>query len=117
MTRRATLPILSELRSASSPANQVKALKDLKNELIGHEQKKELWIGLGILKTLARILNSHNGHAKKSHKDGNASDGQEEDGSINPDEVEAQLQATIVLGSLAYGQWRTWTLADSLTKF
>jgi len=106
MTRRATLPILSELRSASSPASQVKALKELKNELIGHEQKKEVWIGMGVLTPLARILSSHKGDGKKKHRDINVSDDQEEkDGNAVPIEVEAQLQAIIVLGSLAYGQW------------
>ena len=104
MTRLATLPILSELRSASSPASQVKALKELKNELIGHEQKKELWIGLGVLTPLARILNSHKGNGKKKHRDINGSDSQWKDRSINTDEEEARLQAIIVLGSLAYGQ-------------
>ncbi len=58
MIRPSTPPILSELQEASSAASQVKALKELKNELIGHEHKKELWIQLGVLTVLARILNS-----------------------------------------------------------
>lgn len=104
MTRRATLPILSELRSASSPASQVKALKDLKNELIGHKQKKESWIEMGVLMPLARILNCHSDDGKKKHRAINVSDDPGSDGHINSHEVEAQLQAIIVLGSLAYGQ-------------
>ena len=104
MIRPSTPPVLSELRSASSPAGQVKALKDLKNELIGHEQKKEIWIGLGVLIPLARILNSHKSNGKKKHRDINGFDGQWKAQSAQTEEEEARLQAIIVVGSLAYGQ-------------
>lgn len=104
MTRRPTLPVLSELKSASSPAGQVKALKDLKNELIGHEQKKKLWIGMGVLTPLARILASYERNGQTKRRDANALSGQNEDGSIDADETEVQFQTIIVLGSLAYGQ-------------
>lgn len=104
MTRPSTPPILSELRSASSPASQVKALRDLKNEVIGHEQKKEIWVGLGILTPLARILNSHKGSGKRKHRDTNASGSQPALKVVKSDEEEARLQAIIIIGSLAHGQ-------------
>ena len=104
MIRPSTPLILSELRSASSSGGQVKALKDLKNELIGHEQKKELWIGLGVLTPLAGILNSYKANGKKKHRDINVSDGQWKAQNIHAGEEEARLQAIIVVGSLAYGQ-------------
>ena len=104
MTRRATSPILSELKSASSPAGQIKALRDLKNELIGHEQKKELWVGMGVLTPLARVLDLQKGGGKKKNRDFDAPDDQINHDSVETNGVEAQLQAIIVLGSLAYGQ-------------
>ena len=104
MTRPSTPPILSELRSASSPASQVKALRDLKNELIGHEQKKELWIGLGVLAPLGRILNSHKGNGKKKHRDVNGTGNKSKGRGFGTEEEEARLQAIIVVGSLAHGQ-------------
>ena len=104
MTRRPTLPVLSELKNASSPAGQVRALRDLKNELIGHEQKKKLWIGMGVLPPLARILTSYEGNGQTTYRDTDALDGQVGDGSIESNEIEARLQTIIVLGSLAYGQ-------------
>ena len=104
MTRPSTPPILSELRSPSSPASQVAALRALKNEIIGHEQKKEMWIGLGVVPPIARVLNTHKGSGKRRHREVNG-------GVRHPDrragrtdeEEEARLQAIIIVGSLAYG--------------
>ncbi|KAL9125147.1 MAG: hypothetical protein Q9217_005604 [Psora testacea] len=103
MTRPSTPPILSELRSASSPASQVKALRQLKNELIGHEQKKEMWVGLGILTPLVRILNSYKGDGKRKPRDTDGDRNQEEAARPRTREEEARLQAIIIIGSLAHG--------------
>lgn len=106
MTRPSTLPILSELRSPSSPAGQVAALRALKNEIIGHEQKKEMWIGLGVLELLVRILNSHKGSGKRRPRELYAHINQPKRKASNrTDEEEARLQAIIILGSLAYGEY------------
>ena len=101
MTRPSTPPILSELRSASSPASQVAALRALKNEVIGHEQKKEMWVGLGVLAPIARILNTHKGNGKRRHRD--VSTNQSKHRASRSDEEEARLQAIIIVGSLAHG--------------
>lgn len=104
MTRPSTPPILSELRSASSPASQVAALRALKNEIIGHEQKKEMWVGLGVLAPIARILNTHKGNGKRRHRDVvNNSTNQSKQRGGRSDEEEARLQAIIIVGSLAHG--------------
>ncbi|KAK4698024.1 armadillo repeat-containing protein 8, partial [Lecanoromycetidae sp. Uapishka_2] len=103
MTRPSTPPILSELRSASSPASQVAALRALKNEVIGHEQKKEMWIGLGVLAPISRILNTHRVNGKKRHRDVNGSRSHSKQRGGRPDEEEARLQAIIIVGSLAHG--------------
>lgn len=103
MTRPSTPPILSELRSASSPTSHVNALRALKNELIGHDQKKEMWIGLGVLAPILRILNTHKGDGKRRHRDVYSSRSQSKQRSGGSDEEEARLQAIVIVGSLANG--------------
>lgn len=103
MTRPSTPPILSELRSPSSPASQVAALRALKNEIIGHEQKKEMWIGLGVVPPIARVLNTHKGSGKRRHREAPAGLRYPDRRAGRTDEEEARLQAIIIVGSLAYG--------------
>lgn len=103
MTRPSTPPILSELRSPSSPASQVAALRALKNEIIGHEQKKEMWIGLGVVAPIARVLNTHKGSGKRRHREVPAGPRYPDRRAGRTDEEEARLQAIIIVGSLAYG--------------
>ena len=103
MTRPSTPPILSELRSPSSPASQVVALRALKNEIIGHEQKKEMWIGLGVVTPIARILNTHRSGGKRKHRDVTGSVDPFNRNASRTDEEEARLQAIIIVGSLAHG--------------
>lgn len=104
MTRPSTPPILSELRSSSSAAGQVAALRALKNDIIGHEQKKEMWIRLGVLAPIARILNSHKGSGKKRHREINGGAPHPKRRGSAADEEEARLQAIVVVGSFAHGQ-------------
>ena len=104
MTRPSTPPILLELRSSSSAAGQVAALRALKNEIIGHEQKKEMWIRLGVLAPLARILNSYKGSGKRRHREINGGAPHAKRRSSSADEEEARLQAIVVVGSFAHGQ-------------
>lgn len=98
MTRAAAPPILLQLHGAESVSAQTRALRTLKNELIGHDQRKERYIADGIIPTLAQVLISR------------------WPGRTEPDEVSSQdrvsqkaeyydvcLQATLVVGSLAQG--------------
>ncbi|KAI4161705.1 MAG: hypothetical protein LQ342_004713 [Letrouitia transgressa] len=103
MNRASTPPILSELRSSTSPAIQVAALRSLKNEIIGHGQKKEMWIGLGVLEPLARILNSSKRSGKKPFRDANGLSHHPTAQEARSDEEEARLQAIIIIGILAHG--------------
>ncbi|KAL8726643.1 MAG: hypothetical protein Q9166_006602 [cf. Caloplaca sp. 2 TL-2023] len=103
MTLPITPPILSELRSPTSPASQVNALRALKNEIIGHEQKKRMWVGLGVLAPLARILNTPRANGKRRESNGNRSAHQGKTAFGRTDEEEARLQAIIIVGSLASG--------------
>ena len=62
-----------------------------------------MWIGLGVLAPIKRILNSHKGSGKKKHRDGNGDPKQTKRKGSRTDEEEARLQAIIIIGSLAHG--------------
>ena len=49
-------PILLQIKSARQPAEQVVALRALKNDLVGHVQKKEAWVRHGALEPVVKIL-------------------------------------------------------------
>jgi hypothetical protein len=104
MTRPSTPPILSELISSSSAAGQVAALRALKNDIIGHEQRKEIWIRHGVLEHIARILNTHKGSGKKRYREVNGGASHPKRRGSTTDEEEARLQAIAVVGSFAHGQ-------------
>ena len=104
MTRPSTPPILAELQSASSPASQIQALRKLKNEVIGHEQKKQNWVELGVLPPLVRILNSYKGDGKRKARNSVGGIRRQLAKEVRTEEEEARLQAVIIVGSLAHGQ-------------
>ncbi|KAL1601462.1 hypothetical protein SLS60_006377 [Paraconiothyrium brasiliense] len=56
MGRSTIPPALIELSNPSSPEAQLNALRNLKNEIVGHEQRKELAVVHGIVKPLAGLL-------------------------------------------------------------
>ncbi|KAL8683957.1 MAG: hypothetical protein Q9186_000168 [Xanthomendoza sp. 1 TL-2023] len=103
MTLPTTPPILSELRSSTTSASQLTALKTLKNDIIGHGQKKRMWIGLGVLPALARILSTPRANGKRRESNGNRSAHPGKAVFGRTDEEEARLQAIIIVGSLASG--------------
>lgn len=98
--------LLLELQQPASLAALTASLRRLKNELVGHDQRKELWIEWGILSILSRLLASKNSSGKNAA-------GQETNGAntakrkglleMRTEEDEACVQAVIVLGSLAQG--------------
>lgn len=101
MTRASAPPLLPQLQSADSASAQAIALRCLKNETIGHDQRKECWIRWGIIPMLANILAARQspgkGPASAEHSGGSRlrHPASQED--------EARLQAVIILGSLAQG--------------
>jgi armadillo repeat-containing protein 8 len=104
MTRAATPPLLAELQHPESPAGQVAALRALKHEIVGHDQRKEAWIGWGIVPVVARVL--RRGYGKKAAVPVAELNGAKEH--VAPtrsrtDEEEACRQATIIVGSLSQG--------------
>jgi hypothetical protein len=69
MARPQNSPILAQLRNAKSLPEQTAALQALKNEIVGHVQRKEAWIGLGVLEPIVRTLASSRSPAKPNGKD------------------------------------------------
>ncbi|KAF6821308.1 armadillo repeat protein [Colletotrichum sojae] len=99
MARLSNPPILSHIQSARSYAEQTSALKALKNDVVGHQQKKEMWAELGALEPIVEILNASRSPAKVNGKDtrpqGNSM-------WLN-DEETVRLQALQLLASFANG--------------
>lgn len=92
-------PILAQILQPSSPTEHITALRALKNDIIGHQQRKEAWIGLGILDSIVQAS------ASQESRQGSRS-GQEpaEDVESLSEEENLRLQALSILGSLAYGK-------------
>lgn len=100
MTRAAAPPILLQLQSAESASSQITALRTLKNELIGHDQRKETYIVEGIIPALAQVLTSRwPGTAEFNESISH----QGRSTSKAPEDYEACLQAILIVGSLAQG--------------
>ncbi|KAI9819823.1 MAG: hypothetical protein M1832_003898 [Thelocarpon impressellum] len=103
MTRPATPPILAQIRAPSSPAALLSALKALKNEIIGHDQKKEVWVNLGVLPVLVSALSPSRFEGKRRSREINGGGAVRPQGPKAPlnEEEEIRLQATNIIGSLA----------------
>lgn len=101
MGRMSSPAILGELHAAPSAAAQVQALRFLKNDIVGHDQKKERWIELGIILELRRILETHRQDAKRRQHDFNRIT--EATSDIKSEEEAARLQVVAIIGSLAHG--------------
>jgi len=95
MARTSVSSIHAQLPSLLSPDTRVAALRTLKNELIGHDEKKELWVRSGVLKPLATVMTSFVSPDMRTHKRAESRSEQEE----------ARLQAIIIVGSLAQGSY------------
>lgn len=96
MTRAETPPILLQLQNADTLSSQTIALRDLKNETIGHDQRKETWVQLGLIPVLANVLASKSAGLQSDSKHRELPGSREE-------RDDACLQAIILLGSLAQG--------------
>lgn len=72
MARTESSPILAQLRSAKTVEDQTAALQALKNEIVGHVQKKEAWVTLGVLDPIVRALSANRSSTKVHGKDSSA---------------------------------------------
>ena len=80
--------VIQSLRHSTSREAQILTLKQLKNDIVGHEQRKELVVKNGLAEALTDILTS----TAATPAGGQWSEVDE-----------ARLQATLILGSLASG--------------
>ncbi|KAF2796418.1 ARM repeat-containing protein [Melanomma pulvis-pyrius CBS 109.77] len=107
MGRSSIPPALIELSNPSSPEAQVNALRTLKNEIVGHDQRKELAVRHGVITPLAGLLRTEarkGGKRRKGVQNGNSSSGREDERALEwSTEDELRLQATLMVGSLANG--------------
>lgn len=107
MTRAEAPPIFLQLQNADSLSSQAAALRALKNETIGHDQRKEAWVRLGLIPILSNVLASR---ALDKSELNNGSKQPELPGS-REEADDACLQAIILVGSLAQGTYNfliTW---------
>lgn len=99
MARSSSSPILAQLRNAKTLPEQTSALQALKNEIVGHVQKKEAWVGLGVLDPIVRTLSANHSSSKSNGKDATP---QLVSGPLS-DEDGVKLQALQLVASFANG--------------
>lgn len=100
MARNSPPPILAQIRNPRSQTEQIAALRALKNDLIGHQQKKQMWVGLGVLEPIVRGITTSKLQGKQGGKER-----YENCIASRPlaEEEMVRLQALYVIGSLALG--------------
>lgn len=104
MTRTSTPPILLQFHNAESLSSQIATLRSLKNETIGHDQRKEDLITWGVIPILSKILALRQPSGKVvAGAELNGSDKGQRLSGARSEEEEACLQAIIIVGSLAQG--------------
>ncbi|PYH42630.1 armadillo repeat protein [Aspergillus saccharolyticus JOP 1030-1] len=99
MTGASAPPLLLQLQTADSLPAQAAALRSLKNETIGHNQRKEAWVRWGIIPVLAKILASRYGKDNVTPE----ANGAAKLRCFQSQEDETCLQAIVIMGSLAQG--------------
>lgn len=92
-------PILAQILHPGSPTEHITALRTLKNDIIGHQQRKETWVGLGILDSIVQASAS-----TESRQDSKLGQEPAWDTESLSEEETLRLQALSILGSLAYGK-------------
>ncbi|KAJ5693246.1 hypothetical protein N7462_002669 [Penicillium macrosclerotiorum] len=102
MTRAAAPPILLQLQGSDSVPAQIASLRALKNEIIGHDQRKEAFVVTGVIPALGRVLNARRPWKAGATESNGMALGQSVS-YLNSDDSEACLQAILIVGSLAQG--------------
>ncbi|KAK0639287.1 armadillo repeat protein [Cercophora newfieldiana] len=76
MARIQSPPILSQIRVARSYSDQTAALRALKDDIVGHIQRKERWIESGILESLVKNLQAVRSPASRNGDETHSNEGQ-----------------------------------------
>ena len=101
MARAQSQQILSQFNSARSYGEQTAALRALRDDIIGHVQRKEWWVQNGILPSLVKILRRDDGPLSKLNGKERSRVGQPRE--LLDAEV-APLLVLQLLASFAYGE-------------
>jgi hypothetical protein len=96
MARDSGAPLLAYIRNARTHSEQAAALRSLKNDIVGHAQRKEAWLVQGALEPVVAL-------ARSSSKTTGAKPGRPAESLALGDEETVRLQALQVLGSFASG--------------
>lgn len=103
MSRVAAPPILLQLHSSESVSSQAACLRTLKNELIGHDQRKEAYVISGVLPALVQVLTTYRpGGLATTDPNGQLSNPADY---RNSSQYEACLQSILIVGSIAQGTY------------
>lgn len=102
MRQVSTAPVLAELNNPSTLEAQAQALRALKNEVIGHQQRKDLWIRHGVVGPLARILNKQRSSTPR-WQDAPTQPMTRVGSEPRSTDEDVLVQAIIIIGSLAQG--------------
>ena len=103
MVQGPSLEAIETIRSPSSLESQIQALKQLKNDIVGHDLRKELVVRQGVVEPLVNILSSSRkatGKRRVAETNGESSPATRRPWT---QEEETRLQATLILSSLASG--------------
>ncbi len=92
-------PWVAQIRNARNPAEQIAALRALKNDIVGHPLKKELAVHLGVLDPVIRLTFSK----INSRQDGKGHDHSFASRTLSEEEM-VRLQGLQVLASIAQGK-------------
>ncbi|KAI9689396.1 MAG: hypothetical protein M1822_010047 [Bathelium mastoideum] len=104
MVRSASIAALEELRNPTSPTGQIAALKHVKNEITGHDQRKAVTIKQGLVLSLVQLLEtSAKAGGKRRTQEVNGHSDKPSIHSEWSDEDELRLQALMIAESLAQG--------------
>lgn len=110
MARQATSHLMAQLRQPSSPAEQIDTLRALKHEIIGHQQRKETWVGQGALEPVVRALNDNKDIARQNGKERFDRDASHRRALSEAETI--RLEAVYIIGSIAAGKDLYTTLPD-----
>jgi hypothetical protein len=102
MARVQSPPVLAQIRVARNYSEQATSLRALKDEVIGHVQRKERWIEYGILETLVKILHNN----LRASTTLNGKEPRSQPGQPRPlsEDEEVRLLSLQLLVSFAYGE-------------
>lgn len=101
MARIQSPPILSQIRVARNYSEQVASLRALRDEVVGHAQRKEKWVEQGVLEPLVKILQNSRSPSRFNGKDARNTIGQPR--SLTDDEL-VRLHALQLIASFANGK-------------